>query len=426
MDAAHAGHADPFATVLLGMAVVLAAALVGRWLASRGRLASVLGELGIGVVLGNVAYQLGSPLADRMMHGFDVAELLHSSAPGDDTLRIVLIALWVFSNLGVILLLLMVGLESSVEELLRVGPRALAVALAGVAAPFALGYATSAWLLPQAATATHLFNGAALCATSVGITARVLRDLGQMQSAAAQVILGAAVIDDVLGLVILAVVVGIVATGGVELGAVAKITLLSGAFLLAVVWFGERLGAASARLLAALERRNAKLLAPLLLAFATAWLVNQIGLASIIGAFAAGLLLRDEHFIAKDGGPESLHEILAPLESVFAPVFFVLIGAQVNLALLADPATLGLGAALTAVAIGSKLVAGLFAGPGASKWIVGLGMVPRGEVGLIFASIGKSLGVIDGAVFSAVVLMVIATTLFAPVALDRALRSRPA
>ena len=426
MDAAHAGHADPFADVLLYMAVVLGAALVGRWLASRGRLASVLGELGIGVALGNLAYQLGSPVAARVMHGFDVHELLHSTVPGDDTLRIVLISLWVFSNLGVILLLLMVGLESSVEELLGVGARALSVALAGVIAPFGLGWATSYWLLPEAAAATHLFNGAALCATSVGITARVLRDMGQMQSNAARVILGAAVIDDVLGLVILAVVVGIVASGGVELGAVAKISLLSAAFLLAVLWFGEKIGAGTARVLAALERRNAKLLAPLLLAFATAWLVNQIGLAAIIGAFAAGLLLRDEHFTAKDGGPESLHEILAPLESVFAPVFFVLIGMQVNLELLADPATLLLGAALTAVAIASKLVAGVFAGPGANKWVVGLGMVPRGEVGLIFASIGKSLDVIDGAVFSAVVLMVIATTLFAPVALDRMLRRRPA
>jgi Kef-type K+ transport system membrane component KefB len=316
----------------------------------------------------------------------------------------------------------MVGLESTVEDLLSVGARALAVAIAGVVAPFALGFATSRWLLPDAPSATHLFQGAALCATSVGITARVLRDLGQMQSHAARVILGAAVIDDVLGLVILAVVVGVVATGGFELGSVAKISLLSAAFLLAVLWLGERVGAGAARVLAALERRNAKLLAPLLLAFATAWLVNQIGLAAIIGAFAAGLLLRDEHFTAKDGGPESLHEILAPLESVFAPVFFVLIGMQVNLALLADPATLALGGALTVVAIASKLVAGFFAGPKADKWVVGLGMVPRGEVGLIFASIGKSLGVIDGGVFSAVVLMVIATTLFAPIALDRVLR----
>jgi len=422
VEAAHAGHADPFAGVLLALAVVVAAALVGRWLSSRARLAPVLGELGVGVALGNLAAWLGDPLARRVMSGFDIHELLHAREPGDDGLRIVLISLWVFSNLGVILLLLLVGLESTVEELMSVGARALGVAVAGVIGPFALGYAVARWLLPEASTATDLFLGAALCATSVGITARVLRDLGQMQSAAARVILGAAVIDDVLGLVILAVIVGIVSTGRPELGAIAKIALLSGAFLMVVLWLGERIGAGTARLFAALERRNAKLLAPLLLAFGAAWLVNQIGLAAIIGAFAAGLLLRDEHFSAKDGGPQSLHEILAPLESVFAPVFFVIIGVQVDLSLLADPTTLGLGAGLTVVAIATKLAAGVFAGPSANHWVVGLGMVPRGEVGLIFASIGKSLGVVDGAAFSAVVLMVIATTLFAPLALDRTLR----
>lgn len=422
MDGAHAVHADPFASVLLALAAVVAAALVGRFLAARGRLAPVLGELGVGVVVGNVAGWLGDPLARRVMQGLDVHELLHSSEPGDDGLRVVLISLWVFSNLGVILLLLVVGLESTVEELLRVGARALNVAVAGVIAPFGLGYAVARWLLPESSTATDLFLGAALCATSVGITARVLRDLDQMQSAAARVILGAAVIDDVLGLVILAVVVGVVATGGVDLAAVAKIALLSAAFLGVVLWPGDRIAAVTARVFAALERRNAKLLAPLLLAFGAAWLANQIGLAAIIGAFAAGLLFRDEHFSARDGTARSLHEVLAPLESVFAPVFFVVIGMQVNLALLAESATLFLAAALTAVAIAGKLAAGVFAGPGASKWVVGVGMVPRGEVGLIFASIGKSLGVVDGAAFSAVVLMVIATTLLAPLALDRLLR----
>ena len=415
-------HADPFAGVLLALAAVVAAALVGRFLASRGKLAPVLGELGVGVVVGNVAAWLGDPLARRVMEGLDVHALLHAAEPGDDALRVVLISLWVFSNLGVILLLLVVGLESSVEELMRVGGRALNVAVAGVIAPFALGYAVARLLLPEAPIATDLFLGAALCATSVGITARVLRDLDQMRSVAARVILGAAVIDDVLGLVILAVVVGVVATGGIELVAVAKIALLSGAFLGAVLWLGERIASGTARLFASLERRNAKLLSPLLLAFGAAWLANRMGLAAIIGAFAAGLLLRDEHFSAKEGGPRSLHEILAPLESVFAPVFFVVIGMQVDLSLFGEASTLGLSAALTAVAIGGKLAAGVFAGTEANKWVVGLGMVPRGEVGLISASIGKSLGVVDGAAFSAVVLMVIATTLFAPLALDRLLR----
>ena len=457
MDATHAvAHVDPFASVLLALVVVTAAALAGRGLAERLGLASVVGELAVGIALSNVAYQLGNPLAALVMHGGDVTELLQRAWQsgegiavvlrdfvagahlGSDaastralsalegsagpTLFVILTALWVFSNLGVILLLLMVGLESSIEGLLRVGGRASAVALAGVVAPFALGYGVSLWLLPEASAAAHLFLGATFTATSVGITARVLRDLGQTESSEAKVILGAAVIDDVLGLVILAVVVGIAQSGRVELAGIARIALLSAGFLAAVLFFGERVGGWLARVLVSLERRHAKLLAPLLVAFAMAWLANAIGLAAIVGAFAAGLMLRDEQFAADSRASTSLHEVLAPLESIFAPVFFVLMGMQVNLELLAQPQTLVLGSAFVAVAIASKLATGLFAGPGVSKWSIGLGMVPRGEVGLIFASIGKQLGVVDASVFSAVVLMVLATTLIAPLGLSWSLR----
>jgi Kef-type K+ transport system membrane component KefB len=454
---AHAsGHVDPFASVLLALVVVTASAIAGRGLAERAKLASVVGELTVGVVLGNVAYHLGDPLAALVMHGGNVTELLHHAwrssegiasvlrdligaehigrsaasaralsaleGPQGPTLVVILTALWVFSNLGVILLLLMVGLESSIEGLLRVGGRASAVAIAGVIAPFALGWAVSLWLLPEASAAAHLFLGATFTATSVGITARVLRDLGRMESSEAKVILGAAVIDDVLGLVILAVVVGIAQSGRVELGGVARVALLSAAFLSAVLFFGERVGGWLARALVSLERRHAKLLAPLLVAFAMAWLANAIGLAAIVGAFAAGLMLRDEQFDTDSHPSASLHAVLAPLESIFAPIFFVVMGMQVNLELLAQPQTLVLGSAFIAVAIASKLATGLFAGPGVSKWSIGLGMVPRGEVGLIFASIGRQLGVVDAAVFSAVVLMVIATTLLAPLGLSWSLR----
>jgi Kef-type K+ transport system membrane component KefB len=460
VDAGHAaGHVDPFAGVVLALAAVTAAALVGRSLAGRARLAPVVGELGIGVAVGNVAYQLGDPLAALVMHGANVTELLQHAwlasdglgvtvrelvaaahvggdaataraltalaGPQGPTLLVILTALWVFSNLGVILLLLMVGLESSIEGLLRVGGRASAVAVTGVVAPFALGYLVSSWFLGDAGTATHLFVGATFTATSVGITARVLRDLGRMESPEAQTILGAAVIDDVLGLVILAVVVGIAESGKLELGSAARVTLLSAAFLGAVLFAGERVGGWLARGLAALERRHAKLLAPLVAAFGMAWLANAIGLAAIVGAFAAGLMLRDEQF-ESDGDAShrraSLHEMLAPLESIFAPVFFVVMGMQVNLALLVEPQTLALGSAFVVVAIAGKLVAGLFAAPGTSKWTIGLGMVPRGEVGLIFASIGKQLGVVDAAVFSAVVMMVMVTTLVAPLGLSWSLR----
>ena len=283
------------------------------------------------------------------MHGFDVHELLHSTAPGDDALRIVLISLWVFSNLGVILLLLMVGLESSVEELLGVGGRALAVALAGVIAPFAARLRRRpTGCCPRRPPRPTCSPAPRSCATSVGITARVLRDLGQMQSNAARVILGAAVIDDVLGLVILAVVVGVVASGGVELGAVAQDQPALGRVPARGALVRRARSAPAPRaLLAALERRNAKLLAPLLLAFATAWLVNQIGLAAIIGAFAAGCSCATSTSPRRTAARSRCTRSSRRSSRSSRRCSSSLIGMQVNLALLADPATLLLGAALT-------------------------------------------------------------------------------
>jgi Kef-type K+ transport system membrane component KefB len=455
-SAGSAGHEDPFAGILFALALVVTSALLGRWLAARLGMASVVGELVIGVAVGNALYQLGDPLAVVLMHSGTVNDVVREAwlsgrsiaqaaqqvmgdeklvpgtpgaqviallgGPDGPRLFMLMTALWIFSSFGVILLLFLVGLESTIEGMLQVGGRAAAVAAVGIAAPFALGWATSLWLLPDEAATTHLFHGAALTATSVGITARVFKDLGRLQSDEARVILGAAVIDDVLGLVILAIVVGIVATGRVELDAIARIALLSAAFLGAVLWLGEGLARRVVRLFAALERSQVKLLMPLVFGFLLAWAANEIGLASIVGAFAAGLVLRDELF--EDAGSEArtLHEMLAPLESIFAPVFFVLMGMQVDLGHFREPATLALGGAFVAAAIAGKLAVGLAAGPGVDKLSIGIGMVPRGEVGLIFASIGKSLGVIDDAVFSAVVLMVITTTLVAPVGLGWSLR----
>jgi len=450
------GHEDPFAGILAILALVLTSALVGRWAAGRLGVASVVGELAIGVAIGNALYQLGNPLELVVMHGStandvvrealvsgrSIAEAAHhvmgaaQLAPGTPDARLVallagpsgprfltlLTALSIFSSLGVILLLFMVGLESTVESMLKVGARAAAVAVVGIAAPFALGYATSSWLLPEASGTAHLFYAATLTATSVGITARVFKDVGLLQSLEARVILGAAVIDDVLGLVILAIAVAIAETGRVDPAAIARITALSALFLGALLLVGERLARRGARLLAALERGQVKLLMPLVFAFLMAWAASEIGLAAIVGAFGAGLVLREQLFEGIGGEERTLHEILAPFEAIFAPIFFVLMGMQVDLATFAHPATLALGGAFVVAAILGKLVAGLAAGAGSDRLSVGIGMVPRGEVGLIFASIGKGLGVIDDAAFSAVVLMVMTTTLVAPLGLGWSLR----
>ena len=457
--AAHAagsegGHADPFAPILLELAVVVLAAALGRRSAGLVGQPAVLGELVIGVVIGNVGYWLGAPLFVLLMHFDDVSKIVAMSwnspltvadaatkvlptvqlGPGTVGARIVAalggpeggqwvvmtLVIWLLSNLGVTLLLFMVGMESSVEELVGVGPRALVVAGVGIVAPFAAGFLTTSLLLPAAPTAVHLFVGATLSATSVGITARVFQDLRRLQSAEAKLILSAAVLDDVLGLIVLAVVAGVVATGGVRLGEIAWIGFLSAAFMAAVVFLGDRVAGRLARAFRRVEPTQTRLLFALTLAFLMGWLANRIGLATIVGAFAAGLIVSDTHFPAREGShgapDETVHALVAPLEQIFAPVFFLLMGMQVNLSTFARPGTVVMAGALTVSAVAGKVVCGLAAGK-SDRLSVGLGMVPRGEVGLIFASVGKGLGVIDDALFSAVVIMVMVTTMMTPVSL---------
>jgi len=453
-DHSAADHEMPFAPILLELAVIIGVAMLGRWLAARLRQSAVLGELMIGVLVGNIGLWLGLPLFVMVMHlgeamplfsevwltGQSVTEAanhvftteeLVDGGTADQLIEIMTgregprrvamgFALWLFSELGVILLLLMVGLETQVGEMMRVGGRAFCVALTGVIIPFTLGMIVVSWLMPDAGSPARLFLAATLCATSVGITARVLRDLNRMQTLEAKVILGAAVIDDVLGLILLAVVVGVASTGRIELVEIGRISMLSCLFLGSVVLFGNRLVRHLLPLVPSLERHNIKLLFPVGLAFLLAWAASLIELAPIVGAFAAGLILSEEQF-ARVAPKSTMEFLVAPLEKIFAPVFFVLMGMQVNLQAFLDLTTLWLALLLTIVAVAGKLACGLTAGRGADRWAVGWGMVPRGEVGLIFASVGKGLGIISGPVFSAVVAMVILTTLITPIALKRVL-----
>ena len=448
------GHEIPFAPVLLELAVIIGVAMVGRWLAERYRQSAVLGELLIGVVAGNVGLWLGIPLFVMVMHlgeamplfaevwltgqsvsdaakgvftaeelsaGGTAGQMIGIMTGADGPQRVAMgFALWLFSELGVILLLLMVGLETQIEEMMRVGGRAFCVAVVGVVTPFAMGMVIASWLMPDAGQPVHLFLAATLCATSVGITARVFRDLGKMQTREARVILGAAVIDDVLGLILLAVVVGVASSGNIEALEIGRISLLSCLFLGSVLLFGNRLIRRLLPFVAALERNHIKLLFPLGLAFLMAWVASVIELAPIVGAFAAGLILSEEQF-ARVAPESTMEHLVAPLERIFAPVFFVLMGMQVNLQSFLDLTTLWLALIFTIVAIAGKLACGLAAGRGVDRWTIGWGMVPRGEVGLIFASVGKGLGVISGPVFSAIVVMVIVTTLVTPIALKSVL-----
>lgn len=388
---------------LLALAILLPAAKLAGWLIERAGQPAVLGELLAGIVIGNLT-----------LFGYHGLEYLKSDA-----------ALETLAELGVILLLFEVGLESNLADLIEVGVSSLFVAVVGVALPFALGWLVSARLLPEHSYYAHAFIGAALCATSVGITARVLRDLGQLKAREASIILGAAVIDDVLGLVILAIVTGMIAAAGAGApfsGAsiawlIAKVLVFLAASLTLGLFFAPRLLAQAARakiggLMFALS---------LSICFALSYLAALIGLAAIVGAFAAGLILQrvpwGEHAAE---GEHSMEDLLHPVSAFLVPLFFARTGLEMNVMWLARPEVLALALALTAVAIIGKQACGLAAVErGLNRVAIGVGMIPRGEVGLIFAGIGLTLAIggeriVDDATFAALVVMVMLTTLLSP------------
>ena len=440
----HTLHSDPIAPVLLGVTGILFVALLGRFSARKLGLPSVLGELGMGILIGNLAYLLGFDLVVVLREGpafFDaVKDLLHCETvelacihalgtekaehllallrgPHGSELIQVAQTLDVFSRYGIIFLLFMVGLRTSIKEMRRVGPDSLRVALIGVLLPFALGFATSYLLIPDISLHTSLFLGAALSATSVGISVMVLQELKMENTKVAHIILGAAVIDDILGLVLLSIVSGIVVTGSIEAGQVLVTITMTAIFLTGAVFLGPWLLKFIIHLVRHLDLLEAKMFISFLFVMVLAWMANLAGLATIIGAFTAGLIMHDAYF--RHWGHEREHtvcikDLIMPLEVILVPIFFVLMGIQVKLETFLSSQVLMLSSGLLFAAIIGKLVAGLGASRGNNRWAIGIGMLPRGEVGLIFAAIGKSLDVIDDALFSAIVLMVIFTTLLAP------------
>jgi Kef-type K+ transport system membrane component KefB len=400
------GHTSPVLPVLLGLVVILTAAKLGGALFERIHQPAVLGELIFGVLLGNLA-----------LLGYTGLEFLGESQ-----------GIEILAELGVILLLFDVGLESNLDEMKSVGTSSLVVAVLGVVAPFFLGWGVSAWMIPDEELLVHIFIGATLCATSVGITARVLADLGKLQKRESKIILGAAVIDDVLGLVILAVVAGVItaaSTGGslsslAILWIVAKAVLFLGGAILIGTWISPRLFRVASKL-----RIQGMLLAvSLVFCFSLAYLANVIGLATIVGAFAAGLILDELHYRDfLDAGEHSIEELIHPIYVFLVPVFFVLMGIRVDLSTFGQVSVLGFAAMLSVAAVIGKMICALgVVEKGLDRISVAVGMVPRGEVGLIFASIGAALvlhgePVISGEIYSAVVIMVIVTTLITPPAL---------
>jgi Kef-type K+ transport system membrane component KefB len=255
-----------------------------------------------------------------------------------------------------------------------------------------------------------------------------LRELGQQQTREGHIILGAAVGDDVLGLITLAVVSGVVVTGSVEFLDIAFVTATSVFFLVATIYLGPRFVRFAAGIMGKLHVVEAKMFTSYLFVMVLAWLANLVGLATIIGAFAAGLVLSDTHFedsATRNHKSTTVRELMMPLEVILAPIFFILIGIQVKLETFASGEVLTIAAGLLVAAIFGKLLAGLGARKGINKLFVGIGMLPRGEVGLVFAAIGRGLGVFDDALFSAIILMVVVTTLITPPLLKMAADRQP-
>lgn len=389
--------------VLAGLVIVIVAAKLGGELFERLRQPAVLGELVVGVVLGNLG------LAG--LHGLDFLK----SDPG----------LALLAELGVILLLFQVGLETDLDEMLAVGWSSLLVAVLGVIAPFLLGWGVAVWFVPEESTLAHAFLGATLCATSVGITARVLQDLGKSQTREARIVLGAAVIDDVLGLLVLAVISGLIvaADTGVALSAAGILWILgkAAAFLLGAVLAGRWLSPRMFQWGARLRGHGVLFATALVFCFGLAFLSGELGLAPIVGAFAAGILLDPlhyRHFVER--GEDELDDLVKPLSWLLVPIFFVLMGIRVDLQTFRDPAVLGFASVLTLAAIAGKMACALgVLERGVDRISVAVGMIPRGEVGLIFAAIGATLKVggvpvIAPRIFSAIVIMVIVTTLLTP------------
>jgi len=392
------GVSETFTRTSLLLILMITAADVCGYIFERLGMAEILGEIYAGIMLGNLAL-IGID--------FNLGELLRSSE------------FMVYSSeLALVLLLFLVGLESDMRALLKVGSNALAVAFTGVALPVSLGLAAGA-VLSYGTGVEGWFVGATLAATSVGITAKLLGDNGLVNTPSARVILGAALIDDVLGILLLAVLASVVVSGEVSpmnlLLIVAKALLF---FALALV-LGQKLMPGVIHIVSLNKHSSVWTGFAFCLALGFAQLAQVAGLAPLIGAFVAGLLLDDVDFRVGDAlQKHRLEELVKPISDIMITIFFVGIGAQVQLQALLDPDILLIIGGLTVVAVASKGLAGyVVRGPGFDRLGIGFGMIPRGEVGLVFAAYAFSHQVFSAQMYSAVVLVVLLTTLVGPILL---------
>lgn len=408
------------AGVLLSLVFIYLASKIGGELSKLVDLPPVLGELVAGVVVGVSALHLlvfpetGAVAGDSVvitilqkiagLNPENIGEVFTSSSE----------VVSVLAELGVIILLFEIGLESDLRELQKVGVRAAIVAVVGVVAPFVAG-TVGLVLIFNMPTIPAVFAGAALTATSIGITSKVLSELGQLKSTEGQIIVGAAVIDDVLGIIVLAVVASLAKTGEVDISNLIYLIISATAFLLGSIFLGKFFNKSFVAIAEKLQTRGKLVIPALIFAFSMAFLAHAIHLEAILGAFAAGLVL-DETDTRQE-----LDEQIIPIADILVPIFFVSVGARVDLSVLNPTSAdnrqgLVIAAFLIVVAIIGKVITGwaIIGKEKINRLAIGIGMIPRGEVGLVFAGIGAASGVLDKPLQAAIIIMVILTTFIAP------------
>ena len=404
-------------------AIIFAFSIILGEICTRLGLPSVLADLTVGVLLGSSVLGLlifsqsggeansvlikflelttgASPEVALEAYKFQMEEYIDESA-----------------NIGLLALLFTTGLESNLRDLIRVGSQAATVAVTGVALPFALGTLVLIKFF-GVATIPAVFAGAALTATSIGITAKVLRDIGRLQSDEGQIIIGAAILDDILGIVVLAVVLSLVKTGEVEIINIFYLVASAIAFVLVAVLLNRVFGSLFVAIIERLSNPAAMMLLAVIFLNTFALSASAIGLEAILGAFAAGLVLGETEF------QEKLEQLFRPFVYVYTTIFFITIGAKVDLRVL-NPAVpenregLIIAACLIAIAIIGKMIAGfaVITKEPVNRLAIGAGMIPRGEVGLVFAGLGAASGVLSNSLNAAIIIMVISTTLIAPLLL---------
>lgn len=405
---------DNVGRVLLALLIALVAAKLGGELFVRLRQPAVLGELVLGILVGNLSL--------AHVHGLEF--IRHDAS------------LEMLAQIGIILLLFQVGLESDLRKMRQVGISSILAAVFGVAGSYVLGSIVATVFMPECGVLRQAFVGALIASSSIGIASRIFLDLGRLHTAEARVVLGAAVIDDMVGLVALTVVTAVITAAGIgkAVSTTSVLFVVAGAlaFPLGAIFLGSRLVPLVLRVVSRMKAPDLLLTASMGICFGFAYVADIAGLAPMIGAFAAGLVLEEiqwRSFVER--GEQSVLDLVKPLVGFLGPIFFFVTGARVDLSVFGNPSVWGLALALAAAAILGKQLCGLgVVQRDVSKLTVGLGMIPRGEVVLIAAALGSKLmiggtPVVSSNLYSAAVFVVVATTLAAPPLLKWSLYRRP-